>query len=242
MTHSTESGALVVNCIPCGLSGQPQLRVEEIVRPNPTEAVSAFSNYHVEKGSTSKAKQSYVCTGGHAADFTVHHLIPIDSNATLANLFQITLHQGLRSRTDSATTTAIQPALREWGVEAGAIKTPQEAVAHWNQSKKPVGTLYCNASLGSLAQVVRSKNAGVNEITFDCIFTDEESYNAAKHSPSLDVPSIQALLKRPVLGIFCDDSSLAVKITCDREINAGSQGDRDVYGAQQHRLLVDLPL
>ena len=97
MTHSTESGALVVNCIPCGLSGQPQLRVEEIVRPNPTEAVSAFSNYHVEKGSTSKAKQSYVCTGGHAADFTVHHLIPIDSNATLANLFQITLHQGLRS-------------------------------------------------------------------------------------------------------------------------------------------------
>jgi len=53
---------------------------------------------------------------------------------------------------------------------------------------------------------------------------------------------VEELLKRPVLGVYCDDSSLAIKITCDREMNAGSQGDRDVYGAQQHRLLVDLLL
>ena len=52
---------------------------------------------------------------------------------------------------------------------------------------------------------------------------------------------MEDLLKRPVLGVYCDDSSLAIKITCDREMNAGSQGDRDVYGAQ-HRLLVDLLL
>ena len=53
---------------------------------------------------------------------------------------------------------------------------------------------------------------------------------------------MEELLKRPVLGVYCDDSSLAIKITCDREMNAGSQGDKDVYGAQQHRLLVDLLL
>ena len=64
----------------------------------------------------------------------------------------------------------------------------------------------------------------------------------AKFSPCLDVENVECLLKRPVLGVFCDDISLAIKITCDREMNAGSQGDRDVYGAQQHRLLVDLPL
>jgi hypothetical protein len=59
---------------------------------------------------------------------------------------------------------------------------------------------------------------------------------------SLDQDRVEALLQRPVLGVYCDDASLAIKITCDRGINAGSQGDRDVYGAQQHRILVDLPM
>jgi len=65
------------------------------------------------------------------------------------------------------------------------------------------------------------------------------------HAPpasSLDQDRVEALLQRPVLGVYCDDASLAIKITCDRGINAGSQGDRDVYGAQQHRILVDLPM
>ena len=82
------------------------------------------------------------------------------------------------------------------------------------------------------------QDAGVNEITFDLIFTEVVVYEQAKASPALDKACVEKLLGRPVLGVYCDDTSLAIKITCDRVINAGSAGDRDVYGAQQHAKLV----
>jgi hypothetical protein len=176
-----------------------------------------------------------VCSAGKAADFTVHHLVPIDQ-AALDQLFDVNILAG------DGTKKQVQPLLREWGLESGPIKTYEEAVSGWNASSKPKGDVVVGLTLGDMADVVRSKNAGVNEITYDCIFQNQIMYEQAKCSPSLDAEKVGTLLKRPVLGVFCDDASLAIKITCDREINAGSQGDRDVYGAQQHRLLVDLPL
>ena len=64
----------------------------------------------------------------------------------------------------------------------------------------------------------------------------------AKQSPSLDIDKVGPMLGRNVLGVYCDDASRALKITCERDILAGSPGDKDVYGAQQHRKLLDLVL
>ena len=61
-----------------------------------------------------------------------------------------------------------------------------------------------------------------------------------KHSQALEHQQLQILLGRRVLGAYVDDTSLAIKITCDRGLLAGSAGDRDVYGAQQHRRILDL--
>ena len=36
--------------------------------------------------------------------------------------------------------------------------------------------------------------------------------------------------------------ALAIKVTLPRPIVAGTPGDRDVYGAQQHRPLLDIEL
>ena len=88
---------------------------------------------------------------------------------------------------------------------------------------KPKGTKAVGAKLCDLAAVVRSKNAGVNEITFDLIFTEVVVYEQAKASPALDKACVEKLLGRPVLGVYCDDTSLAIKITCDRVINAEAQ-------------------
>ena len=48
---------------------------------------------------------------------------------------------------------------------------------------------------------LRSKNTGVNEITFDLIFTEVVVYEQAKASPALD-KACEKLLGRPVLGVY----------------------------------------
>ena len=127
-------------------------------------------------GNTEGDNDTWLCNGGQAADFTVHHLIEMNQEL-LTNLFPITI----LNNDKNVTSQQVTPQLIEWGEELyGDIQTPASAVSKWNDSKKPIGTKEVNETLGDLAQVVRSKNAGVNEITFDCIFVDALNYENAK--------------------------------------------------------------
>jgi hypothetical protein len=242
MTNSGDTSSLIVSCLPYGLTGQSKLRVEEIVCNTVEEGTARLMKKEKERkesSSSNTTNKTIICKAGQAADFLVHHLLNINDNDTLNDLFTVTLHH------NDADDEIIQTHLREWGLEAGPIKTVQDATQNWTQSNKPKGTAAAGSSkytLGDLAQVIRSKNAGVNEITFDCIFNDRTDYDFVKNSSSLDMNNMADVLHYPIIGIYCDDSSLAIKITCDRQINSGSKGDRDVYGAQQHRILIDLQL
>ena len=98
--------------------------------------------------------------------------------------------------------------------------------------------------LGETARVLRSKNAGPLTLTIDILFDDRSGYEAAVRSPALTPERIAA-----AYGVSARDVSLmpvpvalAIKISLPRPIVAGSPGDRDVYGAQQHRPLLDLEL
>lgn len=98
--------------------------------------------------------------------------------------------------------------------------------------------------LGEAARVLRSKNAGPLTLTVDILFDDRAGYEAAVRSPSLTPERIAA-----AYGVAAADVSLmpvpvalAIKISLPRPIVAGSPGDRDVYGAQQHRPLLGLEL
>ena len=222
-----------VRFIVCGLQGKPKLRVEESVADTFEAAVSALeSDILPEEQRTSH----WICSGGMAADFNVHHLVTLD-NEMLQSIFHVNIHKQKEDGT-IMSREKVTPILRNWGEEAGDVSPLEVATATWQHSLKPEGITLVGTELCELADVVRSKNAGVNELTFDIIFTDSNVYENAKLSPALDQQCIETLLERPVLGVYCDDTSLAIKITCDREINAGSAGDRDVYGAQQHAKLV----
>ena len=54
----------------------------------------------------------------------------------------------------------------------------------WALSSKPVADSGSEcavpATLGEIARVVRSKNAGVNELTYDLSFESEQAYSMAK--------------------------------------------------------------
>lgn len=92
-----------------------------------------------------------------------------------------------------------------------------------------------------VASVIRSKNAGPYELTFDLMFPDAETYEQVRHSITKE--KIAALYKidvNQVLGIIHFAPAHAVKITIVRSRASGDLGETDVYGAQQHAPLFDL--
>jgi hypothetical protein len=97
--------------------------------------------------------------------------------------------------------------------------------------------------LGELAKTVRSKNAGVDKITFDVIFRDRETYEAVRRSGVLTRQTVARLYTIPDARIsdFVEfDPALAIKFTIYRERPSGSPGDPDIFGAQQYAPLLDI--
>ena len=99
--------------------------------------------------------------------------------------------------------------------------------------------------LKNLAKTIRSKNAGVNKITFDIIFRDAANYQRVKRSRVLTRERMAALYGIPVERIsdFVEyDPAFAIKFTIYRLRPSGSAGDGDIFGAQQYAPLLDLPV
>ena len=98
--------------------------------------------------------------------------------------------------------------------------------------------------LTDVAKVVRSKNAGPLQITIDLMFEDRERYNTAATSQSLSPANLAHLygLQQDRVRVIPFPQALAIKLVFDRNIVAGDPGDKDVYGTQQHRLLLGVEL
>ena len=98
--------------------------------------------------------------------------------------------------------------------------------------------------LVELAQVIRSKNAGPLHLTLDIMFPDAASYRLAVQSPALSQAAIARLysVKPETVEVIPFAAANAIKVVMDRPVIAGSPGDTDVYGAQQHRPLLGVIL
>lgn len=96
--------------------------------------------------------------------------------------------------------------------------------------------------LMDLARVVRSKNAGPLHLTFDIMLESHDDYERCLAAPGLKaVPVARIYGVSPNAVIITPyPSALAIKITLPRQEAAGSPGDRDVYGAQQHAPLLEV--
>lgn len=97
--------------------------------------------------------------------------------------------------------------------------------------------------LSEIASVIRSKNAGPFELTFDVMFEKREVYERVKQSGVLSAELFARLYRIPlddVLSVHAFDPALSFKATIARPISSGSPGDSDVFGAQQHAPLLDV--
>jgi len=99
------------------------------------------------------------------------------------------------------------------------------------------------AKLKELAEVIRSKNAGPFEITFDIIFQDPENYERVKKAGVLSRERMARLYRIPVESVLFFgyyDPALAIKSTIVRPRVSGGVGDTDIMACQQHGPLLDL--
>ncbi len=98
-------------------------------------------------------------------------------------------------------------------------------------------------TLRDLASTIRSKNAGVDHITFDLIFRDRANFEKVRDSGVLRPQVIADLYRIPlerVTDFVVFEPANAIKFTIRRLRPSGSPGEHDVFGAQQYAPLFDI--
>lgn len=97
--------------------------------------------------------------------------------------------------------------------------------------------------LSELASTIRSKNAGVDHITFDIIFGDRAAYERTVASGALSRDSVAALYGvgvERVVSFVTYDPGNAIKFTLRRRRPAASPGEPDPFGSQSYPPLFDV--
>ena len=98
--------------------------------------------------------------------------------------------------------------------------------------------------LAELCNLIRSKNAGPFQLTFDVMFRSVHNYHLARDSGVLTADLIAHLYGCPVeqVRVFDCPSIHAFKFTIPRPRTQGSFGDADLHGGQQYAPLMDVAI
>lgn len=99
-------------------------------------------------------------------------------------------------------------------------------------------------TIGEVAHLVRSKNAGPFWQTLDVFLDDDAAYRSVADAPALD-PRVVADLYRvdpETVRIFRLPSIRVVKVSFPRRATQGGITDRDMHAGQQHVPLARLRL
>ncbi|MDP9146487.1 MAG: DUF4387 domain-containing protein [Acidobacteriota bacterium] len=96
--------------------------------------------------------------------------------------------------------------------------------------------------LWQFTKLIRSKNAGPFELTFDVMFKDRESFDQVVKSQVLSRDSVARLygVKLEEVRFFIIPQLFTVKFSIPRRVFSGDVRDTDVYGGQFHGPLVNL--
>ena len=102
--------------------------------------------------------------------------------------------------------------------------------------------------LADIAGVIRSKNAGPYELTFDILFRTTAWFDTIMAAGVLDqslVCRLYPIDPADLIKIVAFQPANAYKITIKRPVCSGDLEDTDIYGAQQHapwlNAVLDIP-
>jgi hypothetical protein len=100
------------------------------------------------------------------------------------------------------------------------------------------------ANLGDLARLIRSKNAGPFNLTFDIMFETEAAYRRAADADVITRESVGRLYQVPAEAVVLVhyDAARAIKFSIPRPVPSCDLEDADCYGGQQYGPLVELEI
>ena len=96
--------------------------------------------------------------------------------------------------------------------------------------------------LWQVSKLIRSKNSGPFELTFDVIFKDHATYEKVRDAKIINATWFAKTyrLTPEVVSVINYDAASAIKVTIPRPVISGDIDDTDVFGGQQYGPLVDL--
>ncbi|KAH0129212.1 hypothetical protein KCU66_g4431, partial [Aureobasidium melanogenum] len=178
---------------------------------------------------------------GPACEFCVYHLMEVDDPTKLFPVSHETVSPQSGIKPYSPILASSQQ-IRKSKIKSTVVsKSDSRCREYFLTPRPPSGYCY----LGDIAAMVRSKNAGPYELTFDVRFTDQEIFDEIKASGVLTKECIAKLYNIPVSEVLVCmfwPSALAFKATIKRPRVCGSFGENDTHGSQQHVPLLYLQL
>ena len=100
-------------------------------------------------------------------------------------------------------------------------------------------------TIGDLAKIVTSKNAGPYRLTVDVFFNDRAQYEGVRNSQAITAERVAlayGLRLEQVRLIRFSDAALGVKITMEQSVAADDFRSSDTYGAQHHMPIAELTI
>lgn len=147
-----------------------------------------------------------------------------------------------------ARLTTLAGHIRATGADVRLELVP--GVGHSGNPTQPVverflaGLIRTTRTLGEVATIVRSKNAGPFWMTIDAFFANDADYRGACASALTDRRFLAATyaIDPDSIEIYRVDSLLALKISFPRPVPQGSPGDTDQHAGQQYVPLLGIPI
>ncbi|KAI7782692.1 hypothetical protein LA080_013028 [Diaporthe eres] len=167
--------------------------------------------------------------GGPVFEFSLYHLVDLEEDEQVS-LFPVSFHRIKSTQEPSPLVTITED--RKIALRNGVL-------APIAKKEVPKG----RAKMSSLACVIRSKNAGPFELTFDIMFDSIEMYNRVRDADVLGNDVIRRLYgveDEDIITNMFYTPALAWKCTIRRPWAQGSIGERDTLGTQQHAPLLNI--
>lgn len=169
---------------------------------------------------------------GAVFKFSLYHLVDLDEGEEYS-IFPIQTHT-IGSASAQASAVPLPPGFDEAykAIENGEL-------AKLTTKSVPTG----EAPLNEVARIIRSKNSGPFELTFDVMFDDPAVYQRVKDADIFTNETIKSLYRvtdEDILTNMYFDPALAWKCTIKRPWAQGSVGERDTLGTQQHAPLLGI--
>ena len=176
---------------------------------------------------------------GQLCEFNIYHVMVVDDPA---EYFPIEVHvsEGSWRRQE------IDKSLGPGGMKSStpnSSKTSAKADPTKSGSNSPEPFAFAPDQLGALATVIRAKNSGPFEVTFDVIFSSRSTYEQVKSSgvfTKSTVAAVYGLEESKVVTAMWWDQTLAFKATVARSSVSGGWGEVDVHSSCQHVRLMEL--